>query len=84
MAINQAASPKNKKELTAKLGISKQNLYYKPKLPEKDLKLKAKIEKVMICNKAYGHKRITLDLRINKYFTSSAQIYFPFFISASA
>jgi len=44
MAINLAAPPKSKKELARELGISRQSLYYKPKLPEKDLKLKAKIE----------------------------------------
>lgn len=66
MAINQAAPPKSKKELARELGISRQSLYYKPKLPEKDLKLKAEIERVMARHKAYGHKRIALDLKINK------------------
>lgn len=66
MAINQTAPPKSKKELAKELGISRQSLYYKPKLPEKDLKLKAEIERVMTCHKAYGHKRIALYLKINK------------------
>jgi transposase InsO family protein len=66
MAINQAAPTKSKKELAKELGISRQSLYYKPKLPEKDLKLKAEIEKVMSKHKAYGHKRIALELNINK------------------
>jgi len=66
MAINQAAPLKSKKQLARELGISRQSLYYKPKLPEKDLRLKAEIEKVMACHKAYGHKRIALELRINK------------------
>jgi len=66
MAINQAAPPKSKKDLSRELGISRQSLYYKPKLPEKDLKLKAEIDRVMTRHKAYGHKRIALDLRINK------------------
>jgi len=66
MAINRTAPPKSKKELARKLGISRQSLYYKPKLPEKDLKLKAEIEKVMARHKAYGHKRIAIDLKINK------------------
>jgi len=66
MAINQAAPPKSKKDLARELGISRQSLYYKPKLPEKDLKLKAEIDRVMTRHKAYGHKRIALDLRINK------------------
>jgi len=66
MAINLAAPPKSKKELARELGISRQSLYYKPKLPEKDLKLKSEIENVMARHKAYGHKRIALDLKINK------------------
>jgi len=66
MAINLTAPPKSKKELARELGISRQSLYYKPKLPEKDLKLKAEIEKVMVKHKAYGHKRIAIELRINK------------------
>lgn len=47
MAINQTAPVKSKKELAKELGISRQSLYYKPKLPEKDLRLKAEIERVM-------------------------------------
>jgi len=66
MAINLTAPPKSKKELARQLGISRQNLYYKPKLPEKDLNLKAEIEKVMVKHKAYDHKRIAIELRINK------------------
>lgn len=66
MAVNQTAPPKSKEELARELGISRQSLYYKPKLPAKDLKLKAEIKKVMACHRAYGHKRIALDLRINK------------------
>ena len=66
MAINQTAPAKSKKELARELGISRQSLYYKLKLPEKDLKLKVEIEMVMTRHKAYGHKRIALDLGINK------------------
>jgi DNA-binding XRE family transcriptional regulator len=36
----------SKKQLAKELGVSRQSLYYKPKLPEKDLKLKAEIESV--------------------------------------
>jgi len=66
MAINLMTPPKSKKELAKELGISRQSLYYNPKLPEKDLNLKAEIEQVMFDNKAYGHKRIAIHLRINK------------------
>lgn len=58
MAVNQL-SPKQSKTVMAKeLGVSRSSLYYHPKLPEKDLKLKAEIEQVMSKHKAYGHKRI--------------------------
>lgn len=66
MAIKAASPPQSKKELAQRLGISRQSLYYQLKLPEKDLKLKADIEKVMSDNKAYGHKRIAWELNINK------------------
>lgn len=66
MAINKSAPNKSKKELAKELGISRQSLYYKPKLPEKDLQLKTDIEKIMIDNKAYGHKRVAIALNINK------------------
>jgi len=66
MAINQTAPVKSKKELAKELGISRQSLYYKPKLPEKDLRLKAEIDRVMAKHKAYGHKRLAIELKINK------------------
>lgn len=66
MVINQQSPPKSKTALAKELGISRQSLYYKPKLPEKDLKLKADIEKVMTDNKAYGHRRVAWALNINK------------------
>ncbi len=66
MAINESAPKRSKTELAGQLGISRQSLYYRPKLPGKDLNLKAEIEKVMAVHKAYGHRRIALDLKINK------------------
>lgn len=66
MAINQKAPPKSKKELAKELGVSRQSLYYKPRLPLKDMKLKVEIEKVMEKHKAYGHRRIALALSMNK------------------
>lgn len=66
MAVNELAPKQSKTEIAGQLGISRQRLYYKPKLPEKDLKLKAEIEKVMIAHKAYGHRRVAIELKINK------------------
>ena len=65
MVINQQSPPKSKKALAQELGVSRSSLYYKPKLPEKDLKLKAEIEKVMSDHKAYGHRRVADALNIN-------------------
>lgn len=65
-SINEAASQKSKTELARQLGISRQSLYYQSKLPKKDLILKAKIEQIMSVHKRYGHRRIALELRINK------------------
>jgi len=56
----------NKTALAKKLGVSRSSLYYKPKLPTKDLALKAEIAGVMHENKAYGHKRVAMALGINK------------------
>lgn len=56
----------NKTKLAKNLGICRQSLYYKPKLPAKDLELKKQIEEVLKEHKAYGHKRIALHLGINK------------------
>ncbi|MBU4466885.1 IS3 family transposase [Patescibacteria group bacterium] len=66
MAIKELAPKQSKTELARQMGVSRQSLYYKPKMPEKDLKLKAEIEKVLSKNKAYGHRRVADDLIINK------------------
>ena len=66
MAVNLKAPPKSKGVLAKELGVSRATLYYKPKMPEKDLKFKAEIEQVMEKNKAYGHKRIAWHLEANK------------------
>lgn len=64
--IKESAPQNSKTELARKLNISRSVLYYRPKLPAKDLALKAKIEKVMNDNKAYGHRRVADDLGVNK------------------
>lgn len=64
--LNQRAPPESKTRLAKRLGISRASLYYRPKLPVKDLTLKAEIEQVTEKHKAYGHRRIALELRVNK------------------
>jgi hypothetical protein len=50
----------------SKIAVSRNSLYYKPKLPAKDLILKQQIEAVLIVYKSYGHRRIAIALGINK------------------
>lgn len=57
---------KSKTELAKQLNIPRSALYYQPKLPAKDSKLKSEIERVMAIHKRYGHRRIALELKINK------------------
>lgn len=55
-----------KKELAKSLGVSRQSLYYKPIRESQDLITKATIELVMKEHKSYGHKRIAIELSMNK------------------
>ena len=55
-----------KTALAQSLGISRQALYYQHKKPVKDQLVKKEIEKVLANHSAYGHKRIALELKMNK------------------
>jgi putative transposase len=55
-----------KSSLAKKMGISRGMLYYQHKRPLVDKEIKRKIEEVMQTHKAYGHKRIALELKLNK------------------
>jgi len=48
------------------LNIPKSSFYYHSILDEKDLILKERIEKVLESNPSYGHKRISIELQMNK------------------
>lgn len=52
-------------KLAEKLGVSRASLYYKPKKPKSDEEIKEKIIAVMKDNKAYGHRRVAIALKIN-------------------
>ena len=56
----------NKAAHARALGIARSTLYYKPKLPDKDWKLKCDIEKVLRIHPAYGHRRLAIELKVNK------------------
>ncbi len=56
----------SKSAACAKVLVSRNSLYYKPKLPAKDLLLKQQIEAILFEHKSYGHRRIAIALGINK------------------
>ena len=55
-----------KTSLARQLGVSRQSLYYQPLKPVQDLAVKMEIETVLSSHPAYGHKRVALELKINK------------------
>jgi transposase InsO family protein len=60
------SKPAISKSSTAKeFNLSRQSLYYHPKLPAKDFELKQRIVEVMTDNKSYGYRRIAIALAIN-------------------
>lgn len=62
--INERA--KNKTKMARELHVSRSSLYYHHKQPEIDLEVKNQIESVMTDHPAYGHKRVALELKLNK------------------
>jgi transposase InsO family protein len=56
----------SKKALAEQQGISRSSLYYRLKQPQKDWRLKNRIESVLKDNPSYGHRRIALAMRANK------------------
>jgi len=58
--------PLTKVDLARQQGISVYSLYYKPKKPIKDEQLKNQIEHVLAQHPSYGHRRIAIELKMNK------------------
>ena len=56
----------NKTDIAVRLGVSRASLYYKPKQPQKDWELKCNIEEVLHEHPSYGHRRLALELKVNK------------------
>ena len=50
------------------LGVSRSTLYYKPKKPDKDWRLKCQIEEVLRTpgKHSYGSPRIAIELKMNR------------------
>jgi len=55
-----------KTTLAKQLGVCRQSLYYQPLKPVQDLAVKTEIETVLSVHPAYGHKRVALELKMNK------------------
>jgi putative transposase len=56
----------NHKKLHEVFKVSRSALYYKSKKYEEDLEIKVKIEKVWSEHPSYGHKRLAIELKLNK------------------
>jgi transposase InsO family protein len=56
----------NKTQLAERLGISRGMLYYKHRRVKEDERVRDLIKSVLNLNPAYGHKRIALELKLNK------------------
>ena len=66
MIINSDNQKLTKTDLAKSIGVSRSSLYYKPILPLKDLLVKTRVEEVLSNNPSYGHKRVALELKMNK------------------
>lgn len=56
----------NKKLIASCMDINHKNIYHKSKMLTRDLEVKKKIDENHISNPAYGHRRLALDLKLNK------------------
>lgn len=54
------------REIAKKLHLPRSTFYYKPKQPAKDWQLKNQIEKALHDHPSYGHKRLAIELHVNK------------------
>jgi len=64
--MTQTDKPLTKTALAKKLGVSRASLYYHHKRPAQDEEVRRQIEAVLVSHPSYGHKRIALELKLNK------------------
>lgn len=64
--VGELMEKPTKTALAKRLGISRSMLYYQHKRPGIDEEIKKQIEATLTKEPAYGHKRIALDLKLNK------------------
>ena len=48
------------------MNLNPKNIYYQNKKEAEDLAVKDKIEKTFVPHPAYGHRRLALELKMNK------------------
>ena len=48
------------------MSLNSKNIYYQSKMDKKDLKVKKLIEDTFIPHPAYGHRRLAIELMMNK------------------
>ncbi len=74
--MHQPTTTITKTQLAKELGIARQTLYYHPKQPDHDARLKQQIMAVMAEHPAYGHRRVALALdRNNKPIRRVMQLF---------
>jgi len=56
----------NKSRALEHLNIARSSFYYQSLLDQKDIALKERIEKVLEANHSYGHRRIAIELKMNR------------------
>jgi putative transposase len=56
----------SKASLATVVTLSRSMLYYKPKLPERDWQTKIRIEQALEQHPSYGHKRLSIELGLNR------------------
>lgn len=56
----------SKSALAKQQNISRSSLYYRPRQPDKDWRIKNRIESVLKDNPSYGHRRIAIVLKANR------------------
>lgn len=57
---------KNKSLVAQCMNLNSKNLYYQKKKEAGDLEVKDQIEKTLVPHPAYGHRRLALELKMNK------------------
>ena len=64
--IRIVKSSENKRLAARLLKVSHKGIYYKSKKEEEDLRIKKAIEEIFKIHPSYGHRRIAIELKMNK------------------